>query len=114
LSISQTVRLLLQGKKDIKVWTHGVYTIKDRRPLRILHPKTYSRFMLILAHNSSTKYTAKTNLDAQEKADKYHLETDHIGFHVSGWTAIPTPHTPIIFSDVQSGKQPLRGCKVNT
>jgi hypothetical protein len=80
------------GENDIKVWSHRVYTIKDRRPLRILHPTTYSRFMLILAHDSSTKYTAKANLDAQEKADKYHLETDHIGFHVSGWTAIPT-HT---------------------
>jgi hypothetical protein len=67
--------------------------------------------MLILAHNSSTKYTAKTNLHAQEKANKYHLETDHIGFHVSGWTAIPTPHTPIIFSDVKSGKNPCEDVK---
>jgi len=60
---------LLQGKKDIKVWFHGVYTIKDRRWLRILHSKTDNKSTLILAHDSSTKYIAKTNLDVQEKAD---------------------------------------------
>jgi hypothetical protein len=37
--------------------------------LRILHSKTDDKSTLILAHDSSTKYIAKTNLDAQEKAD---------------------------------------------
>jgi hypothetical protein len=60
---------LFQGKKDIKVWFHGVCTIKDRRWLRILHSKTDNKSTLILAHDSSTKYIAKANLDAQEKAD---------------------------------------------
>lgn len=69
LSTPETLDCLLQGKKDIKVWFHGVYTIKDRRWLRILHSKTDNKSTLILAHDSSTKYIAKTNLDVQEKAD---------------------------------------------
>ncbi len=57
------------GEKVHQSLVHGVYTIKNRRWLRILHSKTDNKSTLILAHDSSTKYIAKTNLDAQEKAD---------------------------------------------